>query len=345
MELFEKVTDILNGYRTAHRIPGIAAGIILDGEIIYTRTLGTANANTYALIDAHTLFALEDITTLFTAQAMLHLQSRTDFDLNRPIKDYLPEFAKPGLHELTAAHILAHTTGFASDLPFVPMMDKEKYAFLKDMPEYRKSMEQLREKLDFPAIRTRQECVLVQSGLPLVHQAGTTAAYDVQPFMLAAVILEQISGMTWEEYITTHILQPLRLDATCINPVRQKNATAYYIHTIGDPIEAPLPHNPIGAPISGIFSNLRNMTVFLANCLKQAEVDVKTVRDNSADFWQGWYVNRSENLTLSAVGNQLGASSYMEMVPALSLGIVLFANMDMLHLDRLAQKIKRAVMD
>lgn len=342
----DKITNILHAYRSGHRIPGMAAGIIMNGQIFYVRGFGSADTKSNRLFTADTLFALQDITSLFTAQSMLHLQCRSDFNIDAPIRKYLSDLDAQELELLTTRHILNHETGFANDFPIVSSFDQETSAWHKDIPAYRVKLQETEKFLIANPIHKRDDFVSAFNKLPQRHIPGTRTGYYIDPFILAANILERISGLTWEAYIASHVFQSIGLQNSRIHMDQAaENGASYYINTIDQPMEAPAPYNPLGAPISSIFSTVNDMLIFLQNRLRHLGCTNAITVGVSPVYRQGWHVEQTEgDQVWSLSGNQLGGSSYIEMVPAKSYGLVIFANMDMLRLPALGRKIRRLLL-
>ncbi|MDY0394393.1 serine hydrolase domain-containing protein [Virgibacillus halophilus] len=275
---------------------------------------------------------------------MLHLAQHSDFSINKPLKDHLSCFDSQELRSITTKHILSHETGFTGDFPLVSSLDSEMSLWYQDIPAYKENLEEMQRIIGTHAIQSREDIASSFSKLPLKHRPGSQTEYNIEPFLLAAIILEKLSGMTWEAYITTHIFQPLGLNKTRIHldAAAANEASSHYINAIGQPIEAPVPYNPLGAPIASIFSTVNEMLVFLEHCLLQSKQATGAfIQDTPSVFMQGWHIEEEDGKQIwSLSGNQLGGSSYIEMVPAFSYGAVIFANIDMLRLPRLAKRIR-----
>src|SRR5699024_12297308 len=79
----QDISKILNQYRSSHQIPGLAANMIVDGEVVYSQGFGTPHAEApYNLIHADTLFSIQGITEAFTECALVHLEEHTSITLD-----------------------------------------------------------------------------------------------------------------------------------------------------------------------------------------------------------------------------------------------------------------------
>src|SRR5690625_4282625 len=92
-EKLSNIANLLNQYRSSHHIPGLAASIIADGEMIYAQGFGTPDLeNPYAMVTPDAVFSIQSITKSFTASPLVHLEETTSFSLDTPIIEYLPYF-------------------------------------------------------------------------------------------------------------------------------------------------------------------------------------------------------------------------------------------------------------
>src|ERR1044071_5118158 len=72
-------------------IPGVAYGVVVDGELIFTHSLGVRNVATGAPVDADTVFRIASMTKSFTALAILQLRDAGKLRLDEPVATYVPE--------------------------------------------------------------------------------------------------------------------------------------------------------------------------------------------------------------------------------------------------------------
>jgi len=360
--MHEKRTNIahlLNQYRSSHQIPGLAVSIIDNGEVVYSQGFGTYDADTpYNLVTEDTLFSIQGITESFTASALVHLEEHSTFQLDTPVVEYLPYFqTKRGDYEkVTTAHLLSHTAGFRENNSVVSLLDENMYNFVKNMPEYKKMIEsisdvdRLRENLT-----SREKVTRYFSNLNLKTDPGEQFQYCSDAYMIAADVLEKVSGMTWEEYVTSHIFKPLSLTNTTINlpaNLDGKTAAKYYMKGIGTPIQTPTPYNEVGTPVSSIFSTASDLSRYLiaqmtpgellsAESLEKMQSAQVNIGEKSG-YGYGWQVSEHHGLkAMEQSGSCPGISSALAFIPEKQFGIVFLCNTDMIQLEKLGRRIIR----
>jgi CubicO group peptidase (beta-lactamase class C family) len=93
-------------------VPGLALGIVEQGRV-WKSGFGHATSKPPTPVLAETVFEAVSLGKPLFAYAVLRLADKESLDLDRPLYDYLPlpEADNPRMRRVTAAHVLAHTTG------------------------------------------------------------------------------------------------------------------------------------------------------------------------------------------------------------------------------------------
>lgn len=136
------------------------------------------------IIDENTLYELASTTKAFTGLAILQLQKNSLLEFDEPVQKYIPEFHptyKGDEVQITIEQLLNHTSGISS------------YA-LDSIPE-----------------EPYHEGGLSQSlaglyNVELVDEPGAKHSYSTVNYDLLALILERITGMGYEDYVKTYVL-------------------------------------------------------------------------------------------------------------------------------------------
>ena len=101
-----------------YRVPGVAVGLILDGEA-YTLNLGVTSIENPLPITDDTLFLIGSTTKTFTATVAMRLVEQGKLDLDVPIRTYLPDFRladEDAAATVTTRHLFNHTGGWVGDV-------------------------------------------------------------------------------------------------------------------------------------------------------------------------------------------------------------------------------------
>lgn len=174
------------------RIPGVAVGVVEHGRLVYARGFGWRDVENHLPITPDTLFPLGSCSKTFTATAIALLADEGKVELDAPVRTYLPDFslADPvASATVTVRDLLTHRSG-------LPRHD----LFWYQAPF---SRDELYRRLRF----------LEPAGPP-----HTRWRYNSLMFVVAARIVEKVSGESWEEFVRTRILLPLGMRRTLLSP-------------------------------------------------------------------------------------------------------------------------------
>jgi CubicO group peptidase (beta-lactamase class C family) len=193
--------------------PAVSVALVKDGQAVLTRGYGV-RAIGGAPVDEHTLFAIASNTKAATCAALAILIDEGKVKWDAPVRAYLPGFSlsKPELNAMvTVRDLVSHRIGFglgAGDLLFWPNSD-----------------------------RTRAEIMAAIPHVPIEDSFRTSYHYCNLMFVAAGEVVAAASGMPWEAFVQTRILNPLGMTETL--PVM----------TVADPTKSALPHGRIGPPL------------------------------------------------------------------------------------------------
>ncbi len=169
-----------------HELVGAVVTIVEAGETTFSRGYGYADLEARTPVDPNrTLFRLGSITKLFVWTAVMQLVEQGALDLNADVNAYLRTVRVPDAYPepVTMAHLMAHTAGFE---------DRSVGLFART-PD---------------AVRPLAD--LLDGGLPArVRPVGEAAAYSNHGAALAGLVVEQVSGLAWNDYLEERILAPL----------------------------------------------------------------------------------------------------------------------------------------
>lgn len=206
---FEKRTNhLMEKYQT----PGCIVAIRKGDGIIYEKTFGYQNIKQKRPIDRHTVFGIASLTKSFTCVAIMQLYERGKIDINGPITRYLPSFSikeKDKLQKITVHHFMTHSSG----LPPLPslddaMMRKKNSAPLVDYKEAELAQ-------DVPI--DSYEALMNYIGsldFELLDEPGKCFSYSNDAYGLLGAIIENVSGMSYEDYLEKNVFVPSGLTNT-----------------------------------------------------------------------------------------------------------------------------------
>ncbi|STX29942.1 beta-lactamase [Legionella beliardensis] len=186
-ELFPKILQIYQGYAEEHHIPGFAFGIMVDDKLIYSGSGGYSDLSKKTPASPKSMFRIASMTKSFTAMSILKLRDEGKLRLDDPVDWYIPELKDQKLtHDapsMTIRHLLTHSAGFPSDNPWG----------------------------DRQLSMTHKEFVSLLKGISLANTTDSAFEYSNLGYALLGMIIDKVSGMPYQDYIATHIWQPLNM--------------------------------------------------------------------------------------------------------------------------------------
>jgi CubicO group peptidase (beta-lactamase class C family) len=134
------------------------------------------------------------MTKLFTATALMQLRERGLVELDREVRDYLPDFPlhHPSGREVTVRHLLSHSSGIANPIPI-------SWVHLAEEPAV--NLDDLTKRLLARYHR-------------LTFEPGSRYAYSNLGYLVLGQVIERISGQSYTDYIQQHILEVLDMHRT-----------------------------------------------------------------------------------------------------------------------------------
>jgi CubicO group peptidase (beta-lactamase class C family) len=212
-------------------IPGATFVFVRDGQVVMTRGYGLANIELEIAFDPETtVVRVGSVSKLIVATAVMQLVERGQLDLHTDVNHYLTTFGIGDEYDqpVTIANLLTHTGGF----------DHPPYWTTTDPSEVLPLGQYLAEQMP-----------------PRITPPGEVIDYSSHGYDLAAYIVEEISGVTFTEYVESYILQPLGMDHSSylISPPHPDDmAVGYTIEGINQ-VPQPIDYDP-GYP-SGSFAS------------------------------------------------------------------------------------------
>src|SRR2546430_16024762 len=248
---FDTFLDALIPAQLRNRnIAGAVVSVVKDGQVLFQKGYGYADFEAkQPVLPDQTLFRPGSISKLFTATAVMQLVEQGKLDLDRDVSGYL-DFAIPKTYPepVTLRQLLTHTAGFEDTLKNLFVAHES----------------------DLKLLRT----YLVNQMPARIFPPGKVPSYSNYGFTLAGYIVERVSREKFEQYITNHILQPLRMtNSTFDQPLPPQLAAqmskAYLIAS-----KKPRDFEFVqAAPAGALSTTAADMTRFMLAFLQDGSVD------------------------------------------------------------------------
>ena len=184
----------MDGQLEYRGLPGVAVGIVVGDELLWSKGYGYADIRTKRPMTADTKFRIASHSKLFTATSIMQLREQGKVRLDDPVSQHLSWFrVKPATDEdgpVTVEQLLTHVSG----LP----REAGDHWVTGNFP----TPEQVR-----ALIADRQAAFA-----PSVRWKYSNLAYTI-----AGMVVEQASGMKWADYVQANIFAPLGMTSSSVD--------------------------------------------------------------------------------------------------------------------------------
>jgi CubicO group peptidase (beta-lactamase class C family) len=252
---YKTIDEYVTAQMRTARIPGLALAIVKGDQIVYLKGYGRADQSGRP-VTPNTPFIIGSITKTFTALAVMQLVEAGKVELDTPVQRYLPWFrvADPQASaQITVSMLIDQTSG----LPQLPTFVTWTWP-------------------DYPDVLERH--VRLMANANLVFPPGQGFAYSNANYVTLGVIVQAVSGQSYEDYIRQHIFAPLDMQHSYVSQEAaiQDGMAMGYRWWFGFPIPVTLPYQRSNLPAGFAISSAADMAHFL-----QAQLNGGRYRDIS----------------------------------------------------------------
>ncbi|HET9905704.1 MAG TPA: serine hydrolase domain-containing protein [Anaerolineales bacterium] len=191
-----------------------AVSIRQQGQVLYERAAGYADRSNKIPNTLDTRFGIASGTKFFTALAVGKLIAAQKLDFTTKLSDCLgldfPQYSP----EITIQHLLTHTSGIPD------YFDEDKFTdfdqFFVSRPWY-----ELKGPRDYLAVFPDE---------PMKFEPGTNFSYSNGGYILLGIVIEELTGMKYQEYVTQEIFRATGMDRSgyfAFNQLPEKTAWGY----------------------------------------------------------------------------------------------------------------------
>jgi len=190
-ELLEKLDAEVPGWLEQASVPGAAVAVIRNGEVVATRGYGYADVEKSIPVTPTTGFNIGSISKTIAAWGVMTLVERGELDLDAPVDRYLTRWQLPDSEfdekGVTIRRLLSHTAGLS----------------LHGYPGWGPD----------DVLPTIEESLSGKTNGPgavyLIMEPGTQWKYSGGGYTLAQLIVEEVTGESFEDYVREAVLRPL----------------------------------------------------------------------------------------------------------------------------------------
>ena len=334
----DEIDLLVQDAMTKFNVAGVAVGMVKDGVMIHRKGYGVKSIATNEPVDEHTNFAIASNTKAFTTAALAILVDEGKLSWQDKVKDIIPEFKMYNdyvTENFNIEDLLTHRSGLglgAGDLMFFPDGTDFTIEDVVSNFQYFEPQSAFRTKFD----------------------------YDNLLYFVAGEVIARVSGMSWEVFVKTRIMEPLHMDnsfSALVNIVDRKNvATPHSTETGALRTIAHFETDPqkINGAAGTIFSNVEDLCNWMLVQLNKGRYGENLERRlfseaRQREMWQihtllpvstdpryqshfagyglGWGLTDIRGkMSVSHTGGLPGMLSKTILIPDLNLGVVVLTN-------------------
>lgn len=326
----KKIDSLLNN-AYSDTLPGISIAILQQGKTVFKKSYGIDNMTTGNKLTDSSNFNICSLTKQFTAMAILQLEQKHLLSLNDKLSRFFPNMNKKIANVITVRQLLTHSSGIPDHYGYTNTTNMQ-HAHNVDVYDAIKNVD------------------------TTYFTPGTKFRYSNTGYCLLALIIEKLSGMTYNDYMEKNIFKPAGMRHTIVwneNATIFKEVMAYERDSANNFIQSGAAEHIFFSTEGdgGIYTSVDDyIKWFIA--LQSGKVFDKIIVDKARSiqfmidknkkvgYGFGWFVNEEEvPRKVYHSGDNGGFKTYSFSIPSLNYLAVIFSNRNDINVEQLVQRI------
>lgn len=179
----ERIESFVQEKMHERKIPAVSYAIVKDGKIYDQKAIGYASLELRVVATKDTVYQIASVTKTVTAVAVMHLIEKSHLSLTDKIGTHVAGLPT-AWQSVTVRQLLQQTSG-------IPGMSVDQYTMKTVGTD-------------------RSEVLKILSEEPIMFEPGSKWSYNGTNFMLLEMLIENVSGLSYEKYVTDYILKGLQ---------------------------------------------------------------------------------------------------------------------------------------
>jgi CubicO group peptidase (beta-lactamase class C family) len=332
IDLQNEIDGFVNKAMQTWNVPGLALVIVRDDQVMHMKGYGVRDMNRPEPVDEHTLFSIASNTKAFTATAMGLLVQDGRVNWDDPVKKHLPTFK---LHDPHATELIT----------------------IRDLLCHRAGLGTWEGDLLLSSAYPAEDIIRRLQYIPPAYGFRAGYGYSNLMFITAGLVIETVSGMSWDDFILQRIFEPLGLKDSVTG-----------LRYLGDRANIARPHEDIKGNLQlvrpsddgshgaagAINASIADIALWLRMQLNAGSLDGKQIVDpriinethaphtnipltavekklfpsrHFSAYGLGWFLNDNHGrLAIRHTGGLNGMLSVTMLIPEEKIGIAVFTN-------------------
>ncbi len=346
---FDKIEDLLTTLMQQIKIPGLSLTVVENGKAIYTKSIGARSIKGNLPATSNTLYGIGSVTKSFTCIAIMQLAEQGKLKITDPISKYLS--FKIGIESkpILIEHLMSHSSGIP-DLGIASVLirrhsfpDMELFIPMSSAEDWLRHANSAQEEI--------------------VDEPLKRFFYFNGGYALLGLIIEEVSGMKYTDYIKENILKPLAMNRSTFlreEFEKEEDRMEAYATIEGKVKESMHPFDNLIYAAGGLLSSVKEMENYLQMFLNDGAFkgkqilkpdSIKKMFEPMIEVPQGVFgksyycfgLSRTEEFfgetMISHGGSTAVSSAHIAFIPKKKIGVVIEGNVGNTQSGLIAQAI------
>jgi CubicO group peptidase (beta-lactamase class C family) len=341
MDKLEGLDAMVNRALETFHVPGAAVGIIIDGKVVLTKGYGFRDQANSLPVTENTLFAIGSCTKAFTTHVLGQLVDEGKVSWDDPVIKYLPEFRlkdEYATYHVTIRDLVTHQSGLPRH----------------DLVWYNSNL-------------SRNDLLPRLQYLDFNTDLRGKFQYNNLMYVMAGLVIERVTGQTWEEAVHSRILAPLGMNRSNLSVLDSQKSDDFslpYREKAGTLEAIPFNNLTVAGPAGSINSSVADMMKWVELQLSDGtfeerpflkketlqgmhtlQVSFRKFPEEASNYFGyglGWMVGMHKGRYIVSHGGGIdGFISSVGFLPKEKIGVVVLTNSDssMMFPNSLAEAI------
>jgi len=280
---FQKIDTYLKAYQAKIPIPGFSIAIVEDNQIVFSKGYGVQKQGTNTSMSPSSSLGIGSLGRGFTTVGIMQLVEKGVVDLDSPVTKYLPWFKTANKNfsdAITVRMCLSNTTAIPAQFEAVPSLNPD-----ESLAKFVRSME----------------------GYYVKRKPGLAYEFSDEGYSICGLIISELSGMTYADYIEKNIFGPLKMTKTTTKPSQFEEFKVLYGHEMALSTCVPANKNVINGNFFPAGSEMKSTANDFANFMRML---LNNGEFNGQQFLQSKSIAAifKSNISFQGLGTMLGGN-------------------------------------
>jgi NADH:ubiquinone reductase (H+-translocating) len=313
---FDSVDAYVTETMRAARIPGVSVAIVAGDRVAYLKGFGRADASGRP-VTPQTPFLIGSVTKSMTALAVLQLVDEGKVDLDAPVQRYIPWFRAAdsiASARITVRHLLTMSSGLPQSYATQLRTDRDDRALERTVRHVRNA--------------------------ELTGPVGSAVGYSNANYETLGLIVQTVSGTSYEEYVQRHVFAPLDMRNSFVSQdaAMRHGMASGHRWWFGIPVPAALPYNRGELPAGYVIASAEDMSHYMiaelndgrfgsASVLSPRGMALRHTEPPPKAYCYGWeFVRSNGRVLIDHDGGTADFQTSLFMDPEAHVGVFVAAN-------------------